>query len=48
MFISTKPSPEICGVTLKLMVSVRRIDGSLFSVGRLPRKKLRKALERAA
>ena len=24
------------------------VDGSLFSVGRLPRKKLRKALERAA
>ena len=29
--VSTE-SPEICGVTLKLIASVRTIDGSLFSV----------------
>lgn len=46
--METPEGRELLRIHRPAMPPAVLVDGSLFSVGRLPRKKLRKALERAA
>jgi len=46
--METPDGRELLRIHRPAMPPAVLVDGSLFSVGRLPRKKLRKALERAA